>query len=820
MIISEAKLSYPCIKYNIEAVHFTVRRSTAIEWVILESIKKCKELPKYGEISISAFFEQFFCITDGDKLIRPCLFDLMDMGAIRIRGIDDNTELSTVPMSNLSLTKTGDEMQRRGMLPGYEAEDVFSICYDVADKELVENTSLYNEYPGGLEVVDIFDANEIDPPFSAIGNWVSEQKNKGNRRFSWLTETTEIKDIRCSQAELMWRDVSKKIELGPGLTWHISGVDDERLTTLSLRESELGCPEKYEELPYCRITDPDSQIKSTTSLDGLEAVVHKRLSSDDICIVNVQCFTDPGKTHISKHTEDRMTVVFGAEKFALSLSAGKLVVCVPDVMENPCIMYISKNDPILVGRFLVRGGDETKDIAFAYTPTEYYFDINKYIIDIVTHYLHDEPLMLLLLLKIGENERFISLLRAVVHSESSIISRVKIIDHINSNGMKYLNRKVISPIDMQELLIDTELIAKRCKDAESAIGLLKECAAADAIRNNDDITKLVLQAVLTSTGGLTDIEDVWKIWDEIKRIKRAHLKWINKEGLFKSVYSETAIKNFISRFTDDTLYEIEEYTPIEQILLNMKRTKDSLEQLLPGLDLLHPFSDERAAEIVLEQRDKLNDIYDETRKYQDERSRFESVIGDIASYTTPGTGLTYYMNNIESLRAALALFFDDRSMQYDKVYIADTSTLMHDPEMILSFVDNKALLVIPLTVLNELDGLKSDEDEDKTYRAREAIRNIEEYRSCDWLNVGEKSVPELIPNDLDAEKNDSKILSVAVRYTAKKPILLTEDINLGNIAEAVNIQSMSFSSYKSMKENEKLKHSARTGKNHRPKKQR
>ena len=94
MIFSEVTLSYPCVQHNVEVAHFTARKSTAIEWLILEAISKCEKLTNYTGISIGDFFEQIFTISDADLLIRPVLISLQDMGAITISGIDDETELA------------------------------------------------------------------------------------------------------------------------------------------------------------------------------------------------------------------------------------------------------------------------------------------------------------------------------------------------------------------------------------------------------------------------------------------------------------------------------------------------------------------------------------------------------------------------------------------------------------------------------------------------------------------------------------------------------------------------------------------------------
>ena len=136
MNFTEVTLSYPCILYKAEVSHFSSRKSTAIEWVILEAITKCEKLQNYSGISIASFFEQLFTISDADLLIRPVLISLQDIGAIIISGIDDETELNTVAMNNLRLTPTGREMQAQGLLPGVSSEETFSIYYELVEKNL------------------------------------------------------------------------------------------------------------------------------------------------------------------------------------------------------------------------------------------------------------------------------------------------------------------------------------------------------------------------------------------------------------------------------------------------------------------------------------------------------------------------------------------------------------------------------------------------------------------------------------------------------------------------------------------------------------
>lgn len=63
----------------------------------------------------------------------------------------------------------------------------------------------------------------------------------------------------------------------------------------------------------------------------------------------------------------------------------------------------------------------------------------------------------------------------------------------------------------------------------------------------------------------------------------------------------------------------------------------------------------------------------------------------------------------------------------EKIYILDTNVLLHDPMAIHAFAEHR--VVIPMTVLEELDVIKDRRDKDVSREARIAINNIEKILS-------------------------------------------------------------------------------------------
>ncbi len=148
-----------------------------------------------------------------------------------------------------------------------------------------------------------------------------------------------------------------------------------------------------------------------------------------------------------------------------------------------------------------------------------------------------------------------------------------------------------------------------------------------------------------------------------------------------------------------------------------------------------------------------------------------------------------------------------------KIYVLDTSVIIHDHNSFLSFEDND--IAIPITVLEELDNFKRGNDT-KNFEAREFTRIVDklssEHTLQDWipLGKGKKSKFKIIfPNInskvnaekiFDDRKGDHKILNAAISLQEKKKdykiILVTKDINLRIKAKALNLTAEDYNTGK------------------------
>ena len=314
--------------------------------------------------------------------------------------------------------------------------------------------------------------------------------------------------------------------------------------------------------------------------------------------------------------------------------------------------------------------------------------------------------------------------------------------------------------------------------------MLAEYEAISDFRQRDELYREVLRQILLQLPQDASLAGLYRLWKRVAGVKRSHMNWVNQNNLFRRLYSKHVMDELLEAFPDDGFFSLvlDEYTPVEQTLVEMRRAAGSVIGYLPELE--NGWDHESVREAVLAHKEDVRRFQSDIRTWRDAAERFKERIGPLEEYTLPGSGFTAMVTLMDRVADALVMFMEDSAIKYGSIVVADTCALMNCPQLISWFDDGKAMLVIPQTVLGQLDEKKISEDEEEAYKAREAIRQINNYRSFDWLNLGEVSDPSLLNRDLDPSSSDNRILSVALRYIVKLPTLLTDDINFRNIADA------------------------------------
>ncbi|MBD1399096.1 PhoH family protein [Pelovirga terrestris] len=142
-----------------------------------------------------------------------------------------------------------------------------------------------------------------------------------------------------------------------------------------------------------------------------------------------------------------------------------------------------------------------------------------------------------------------------------------------------------------------------------------------------------------------------------------------------------------------------------------------------------------------------------------------------------------------------------------KYYILDTNVVLHDPQAIFKFDDN--VVVLPLTVIEEIDRFKKDQSETGR-NARHISRMIDAFRSQAKLVEGvtlenggilkvaiyKQEFMQKLPPELRVDRGDNRILAVANDLMESLPdsrvVLISKDINLRIKADTLGLQAEDF----------------------------
>ena len=145
-----------------------------------------------------------------------------------------------------------------------------------------------------------------------------------------------------------------------------------------------------------------------------------------------------------------------------------------------------------------------------------------------------------------------------------------------------------------------------------------------------------------------------------------------------------------------------------------------------------------------------------------------------------------------------------------KTYVLDTNVLLHDPKAIFKFEEND--LVIPITVIEEIDRFKKEQNETGR-NARELSRILDRFREEAHLTQGvslenggtlvveiyKNAYLDRLPPELQVDTGDNRILAVALELQERldtKVIFVTKDTNLRIKSDAVGLLAEDYESDK------------------------
>jgi PhoH-like ATPase len=142
----------------------------------------------------------------------------------------------------------------------------------------------------------------------------------------------------------------------------------------------------------------------------------------------------------------------------------------------------------------------------------------------------------------------------------------------------------------------------------------------------------------------------------------------------------------------------------------------------------------------------------------------------------------------------------------EKIFILDTNVLIHNPLALFAFQENR--VVIPITVIEEIDNFKKDMDE-KGRNARQISRYLDSLRRKGHLQEGvrtekggliqvalSKHITEITDDILIQDTKDNLIIGTALHFKKENPdvpvVMISMDANVRIKADAAGLQAETF----------------------------
>lgn len=782
MRLADVKLSNPFVFYDVTVSHFASRKATAIEWVILEAIQAASSSAEYRDVPFSAVFEEIFSIKEADRLIKPVIYDLVGFGMISVEGLSDEVSLSRMSMNQFALTDKGEKLRKDGVLPGKTMEDVVQVVINAASGKLssVSRKGLSPE-PTGIKRAAIDTADDIVFPSAEVKEYLDQARVKGT--ISWLGKDAQVQDLDVQSSELLWKNTAAHLDVGRGLECCLSGEADPELNALALMATPL---EHDDREPMVSMSNPDEESLWFDGSADLSARIIDSLPDDGFAVVSKQAFKSAGDRKIVERIKSGAILVTGCENTSVEVLGKTVIVSVPEAILRQGMLLASERCCVSRGNFKLSSGSQSRLATLMYATKG--FDVIPHFEEAARKHSADNILAVLPLISRGREEAFLEIASGAVTAADTVDDKVARISELNE-AAKRLGLDGLPPDVSRTLLL---------KDLDSIFSGMDLASIPDAIadevgeasmRADEGLRLEVIGLAAESAEPPTDISKVWGFWQSLEGHGWS-FEGIRDSPSIRNIYTDDCLRQILMVFDSDEFYSMPAYTVVERSVLQLRRASDSLAHLIADADFSKPLTVEDARRLCVANKSSLGEIYSELRAWK-------SKIEDLCNVGIGEQALMYddlpFHNialSIESLIQGIEPFYDEGMLKYDKVYVADTCAIMNEPSIISEFESEWAMLIITRTTLEELDGLKTSDDEDRALKARDAIREIDNHRAYDWLNLKENSYPELLDEESDKGRNDNRILSVALKYIIKAPVLITDDVNLRNISETYSVESI------------------------------
>ena len=756
MNLTDIFLSLPVVKYNTEVIHFSPRKSSQVEWLILEVLTKLRNNnSEYNDYSVDLLFSNIFKIPDGDDLIKPCLLDLISVGAVEAHAeLSDKTKMKDYAMHDLTITDIGLGMQRMGLLPGADITQVVDFYFNVSKKQVqIDNGKKnFGAEPIGIQIGEDLESLENTPmPELLMKEYLGQLKLQKNNCPDWLKHETEIKSINLSKnreaPKLYWSNRKVSLQLRNNMQLLVQNYDEGTRVVnqvIQYLRNDVDSDLARENLKDIKVSNVDEFASSFSTLADINNVFKRLIRDSNLFYFNEAIF------HINDEDlvellDNKICVVFTHSEFLIEKRNG-LVIKIPigSVSISEDCAFGTKEKSEYLGVFTILGNNYSEKLPLYFAKENLKENLDEMINQILSKYLNGQNIDLIYLLA-ANNRRddFLKKLNRLLDKKNTLKEKFSFIDQVEKRAASYnLN------LDKTSLYLSQVSVNADKKNVEDLISLLNEIKDMYVFKKDNDLFVKAISRLLNSIPACNTYDEINKVISHFK-VNGSVSNWLSSSSYVKKLYSDNVLLDLVNRYESPEFMKISMHTSFEQCLINMKRNQVALEKMIKKGAFPIDLSRDTFQNYLVSSRMDLAPIYECIKKHGDYKKNIDAflverntIIGKtlIRSYSDLCSDVNRYFSKIQEtlnvISEVVAEFYDESALSYERIYVVDTCSIMNHPEILNKFTNNKSAFILPKVVIEELNMNKDfTGDAEKSTKARQAIAALTKYQqnNAKWL---------------------------------------------------------------------------------------
>lgn len=777
MRLKNFEISIPILVYKNKVTHFFSRNPVAIEWALIECIKRFYDDEAFKNITIKMFFENILKLQDIDLLVKPCVEELISLGIIS--PIDIHKEIDCICIKDLQLTTLGNEIIKEGKIPSKDIEDLLTITYSPLNKSIVTSGEKFLQNEKGEINIDLDTKYSAYPKENFI-NYIKSNKSK----FSWLDKNSHIKDIEPINVTTKYKYEKGLIIINEKGELELS-IDDNIFKEYIEKNIDI-----YEILNLAGIIDNNltsTLEKNATDIIGnidlfLEEKNIQKNIKENLLLSNMNIIRKVKEIDVEEmiqvfkqsNTTNSLLIILDKtlENSNIELlNNNKIILYIPDdnIIDTEFVYLNNKSKNICISDIKTKYKDDELYITTPYLYKTNIFDENE-IIEKIENLINKRAIENIdILIVQGIWKSIEALWREILNIITKLNFPIeeKIINLINlKNKIEGIyNKKLPWKKDLLDIIIDYIKDIHILCNEELRILLSKLNIELITNKENSDEILETLISKINYIKSVKDLEEFYNIL-ELSKINKSSIK---EKCLKDNLYNANVIIELKERFEEvDFINKLKTYTLIEERIKDLKDVENKLKKhlklesilefyKLEDFDLVSKYIKQKDVEAMINRwNSKLNELKNiiNTYKLNDKESSIDVINKNLNEFLV-------FINKV-------SLKIPDG---FEKVYVLDTNVFIHKPDILLYFRDED-YIVVPKKVIEELDNLKFKKP-NLRLDINTAIGHINKRFEKNQL-VFEDSDIDLLPKEYEPTP-DNMILSVAIKYKNFNTTLISSD---------------------------------------------